>query len=311
VAQPNYFPLHVSNQWVYRCSGFCGNAAPALQISKAAEFNGRAYFLLKGFAGQETWLRQDERGTLWAFDPETNQESRWYSFFAAEGESFDTSLDPCSTTATIASRSATYSGPIGDFENALHIAYPPGQCADAGLTEEFFLSWVGLVRRTEITIGGPRTYNLIYSRIGGVTVIAEKRLSFSLTLDRSLYYANRMPPVHPRRSVAQMTARLTLRNSTDQPVRLTFPSGQRFDLELRNEQGHIVHRWSDGKAFPMVLGEETIAAGAEKNYVAVARLADRAGKPLPPGKYVATAWLTTMGPRTYAASVTLEIRHVF
>lgn len=131
----------------------------------------------------------------------------------------------------------------------------------------------------------------------GAVAVSPPELQFSITLDRATYTAN---------MTALMTARLTLRNTTDKPVRLAFPSGQRYDLELKNERGDVVCRWSDGKAFPMMVSAETIEPG-ERHYVITVRLADKAGKPLPPGSYVAEAWLTTMEPRTYVTTAGFRI----
>jgi hypothetical protein len=104
-----------------------------------------------------------------------------------------------------------------------------------------------------------------------------------------------------------MTARLSLRNTSDKPVRLAFSSGQRYDLELKNERGDVVYRWSEGRAFTMELGEEIIGPG-ERRYEVIVRLADKAGKPLAQGKYTAEAWLTTVGPRTYVATAGFQMR---
>lgn len=309
-AQPDYFPLSQGNQWVYGCTGFCGNVLPAVAVSRTDQFNGKSYFLLEGFGGRQTWLRQDDGGVLWAFDPATGRESRWYAFFTPERSSFETAVDPCSSLATVASRTATYQGPAGTFHDALQIVYTAGACRDAGLLEEWFLPGTGLVRRTETTFGGPKTYDLIYARIGGVKVISQPELRFSIALDRGVYTANLMPPIDPGLSVPVMTARLSLRNTTDKPVRLAFSSGQRHDLEFKNERGDVVYRWSDGRAFTLALGEEIIGPG-ERNYVVIVRLADKEGKPLAQGKYTAMGWITTMGPRVYAASVGFEIRHLY
>lgn len=138
--------------------------------------------------------------------------------------------------------------------------------------------------------------------VSGV-LCAGAELQFSITLDRDTYTA----PVDKSLSVPVMTARLSLRNTTDKPVRLAFPSGQRYDLELKNQRGDVVCRWSEGRAFNMMLGEEIIGPG-ERNYVVTVRLADKEGKPLAPGKYTAEAWLTTMGPRTYVATAGFQMR---
>ncbi|HSW50391.1 MAG TPA: BsuPI-related putative proteinase inhibitor [Bryobacteraceae bacterium] len=308
-AMPDYFPLHPGNQWVYRCTGFCPEPTAVVGVSRMDYLAGRWYSLVEGFGGRRNWLRQDEAGTLWSLDTATGVESRWYAFGAAEGESYDTSIDPCSRRATVAAREERYDGPAGIFPWALRIVYPPGFCMDAGLTEEIFFPWTGLLRRTETTIAGPRTWDLIYARTGGVTVISQPELQFSIVLDRSVYTANLMPPIDPNTSIPRMTVRLSLRNTTNEPVTLSFGSGQRYDLELRDERGNVVYRWSDGRAFPMAMGEEKVGYG-EKNYVVVARLTDKQGQLLPQGKYTAVGWITTSGQQPYKASAGFEIRHV-
>ena len=306
--QPDYFPLHPGNQWVYRCNGACGDPAPVLEVVKYGQFNGRWYSLVKGFGGREAWLRQDKDGVLWQYDPTVDAELQWYRFFAPEGEAWDTLVDPCSTRASVISRSAEYKGPVGSFTWALRIGFVPGRCADAGLTEEYFLPWVGLVHRSEQTIAGPRRYDLIYSRTGGVTYVTEPHLTFSVTLDRSAYVANLMPPI-PDVGPPQLLARLTLRNTTPDPVRLDFPTSQRYDLEIRNEAGEAVYRWSDGKGFLDVIGQEEFGPG-ERNYTVLAPLSGKDGSALEPGRYTVEVWLATGRQRMFAALVAFEMRWV-
>jgi hypothetical protein len=199
---------------------------------------------------------------------------------------------------------------VGEFDRALEIDYPPSGCADAGITNEKYLAYIGLLQRTYSSIAGPRPYDLIYARVGGVTVVSERELTFSLTLDRAVYTANLMPPVDPLTSVPRMTARLTLRNTQEQPVRLTFPSGQIFDLAVRNAGGDVVLSWSANKVFPQVVTTIEVGPG-EKNWVLEMQLADANGRPLPEGRYTAEGWLATTGGKRYAATAGFEIRHVF
>ncbi len=307
-AHPDYFPLHVGNQWVYRGSGTRGESTLVLEITRTAEFNGRVYWLLHGLPGADYWLRMDDAGTLWAYNPDRSSEEVWYAFQASEGQPYTTAVPGnCCGRGMVSSRKAAYKGPIGEVDYALEVRYPG--VFQVGLDREVFLPYIGMVHRTQAT-GGPTyaTYDLIYSRTGGVTVIAEPELSFGLTLDQSLYTANLMPPVDPQRSVPLLTARLTLRNTTPHPVQLTFPSGQTYDLVIRNEKGEVVYRWSDGKFFTMAIRNESFSG--EKNWVITVRLGAE-GKPWPPGKYVAEGWLTATAPRSFSASVGFEIRHVF
>src|SRR5438067_10769757 len=49
---------------------------------------------------------------------------------------------------------------------------------------------------------------------------------------------------------------LHVRNNDTQPIAFTFNTGQRFDLELLDEQGTVVTKWSLGKEFNQMV--ETI-----------------------------------------------------
>ncbi len=295
-AAPDYFPLQTGNQWIYR------QDRPAqtlvVDIPGTGQFGGRLYHQVRGLADGAAWLRMSEDGTLYAWDAAQRREKIWAAFATPEGQTYATEITECNRTARIDSRSARYQGPVGEFEHALGISYPPSRCADAGITAEVYLPYVGLIERTVTTIAGPRKIELIYARLGGVTVISEPEISFTLTLDRAAYAAKLAPAV--------MTARLTLRSTHSEPVTLQFSTGQRYDLALKNEAGEVAYRWSDGKVFPLVLGSETIGPG-EKNYAVEVRLAESGDIPLAPGRYTAEAWLATTGPRRYSAVVGFDI----
>jgi hypothetical protein len=141
-----------------------------------------------------------------------------------------------------------------------------------------------------------------------VTHITEPELSFGLTLDSAVYTINLMPSPGPRQT-QKLTARLTLRNTGWEPAMLVFPSGQDFDLLLRNDKGEVVYQWSAGKFFPEGIRRIPFGPG-EKNFAFSAPLIDKEGKPLGAGRYVAEAWLATQ-PQSYAASAAFEIVHTF
>jgi len=305
-AHPDYFPLHVGNQWVYRAGGTRTDGILTLEITRTGQFAGRTYWLLHGLPQGDFWLRMDEEGNLWAYAPERNQEELWYAFQKPEGEEYRTAVPGSLSRAVVASRQSAYKGPIGEVNNALEIRYPG--VFQAGMERELFLPYIGMVHRKQ-NVGGPATvtYDLIYSRTGGVTVLSAPELGFSLTLDRAIYYANLMPPIDPERAVPTMTARLTLRNTTGTPVELVWPSGQRYDFQIRNEKGEVLWRWSEGRAFILLFGVEPFTG--ERNYTEVIRLGDASGKPFPQGKYLMEGWLATQ-PRGYFASTPFEIRHV-
>src|SRR5574340_97832 len=280
----DYFPLEVGNQWVYRVSGRAAGDPLTVEVARTAEFNGQTYALLRGLAG-DAWLRAAADGSLYAYDPNVNTERLWTAFAG----DFVSSVPPCQQPARVSEKPASYTGPIGEFDRMLEINYQPGSCRDAGIERDLYLPWIGLVQRRVTTIAGPRTYDLVYARLGGITVVSGKETGFTLTLDQTVYRGT------------PMLARLTIRNTQDAPLRLNFTSGQRYDLVIRNDKGEVVYQWSRGKFFTLALGTEVIGPG-EKNWAITVPLDD-----IPNGHYVVEGWLTTAGPRAYAASVGFDI----
>jgi hypothetical protein len=308
-ADPDYYPLQVGNTWVYRISG-ATQTVETLEVERWDWIDNQIYYLLRSSAGSESWVRMADNGTLWVWDANEKTGKILAAFNGKPGDPYSTAMNPCNKTAMVASRNEKHVGPIGEFDWALSIRYAAPVCADAGLEREFYLPWIGMIYRLETTIAGPRRWDLIYARLGGITVISEKDVAFGLSLDSAVYTANLMPPVSSPPPVPLMTARIHFRVVQDQPLTLTFGSGQTYDLVIRDEKGQVVYRWSDGRAFTMAVRQESFGPG-EKTYPFVVRLADKEGQPLPQGNYTAEAWLTTMGNKAYSASAGFAIRHLY
>src|SRR5882762_609231 len=96
--QPDYLPLQVGNQWVYQLSR---GQPVVMEVLKSGVFDENTYYLTRNFLGADTWLRTREDRTLVSYDPQTQQESALVAFDAAEGSTYQTSIDPCSSTANI------------------------------------------------------------------------------------------------------------------------------------------------------------------------------------------------------------------
>ncbi|MBK5290715.1 MAG: hypothetical protein JJE04_03340, partial [Acidobacteriia bacterium] len=283
---PDYFPLQVGNQWVYRVGGTRAAEPLVLSIARSEVFDGVRYVLLEGWPRGNYWLREDEQGNVYSFDTEARRERLWYSFFASVGQVYRNELPWCCGQGRIASKSADYKGPIGEVSTALEVGDPA--VFQIGLVRELFLPYIGMLHRMENT-GGPSmaTYDLIYARLGGITVVEEKQVSFRLTLDRGVYVSDQMPPVTPQRTIPQMTARITLRQTQDAPLDLKFGSAQVYDLIIRNGKGEQVYLWSENKRF--IQQAQTIRFDAgESNYVIVVPLSGQRGV-LPAGRYTAEA----------------------
>jgi hypothetical protein len=305
-AQPgDYSPLAIGNLWIYKGSGVYSGTFLTLEITKTQAFQGAAYFLLHGLRQQDYWLREDAEGSVLQYDPNQAIEKLWWAFNSPLGQQYSTDLPgTCCRVAKVASRGAEYNGPLGTFDSALQISYPG--VFQVGIMQETFLPGVGLALRSQAT-GGPSygSWELIYARVGGVSVDSAPELSFGIALDNAIYTVNTMPPVSPATAAPLLTARLRLRN-TAQPITLNFPSGQSFDFTITNDKGAIVYHWSDGQAFTTIFWTETFGPG-EKDFVIQLRLNGPDKAPLPAGKYVAEGWLTSMGAKVFDASAPFQV----
>ncbi|HEY3440950.1 MAG TPA: BsuPI-related putative proteinase inhibitor [Paludibaculum sp.] len=266
--QVEYLPLQTGNQWVYR--GAAGQFT--VVVEKSAAFEGLDYFRVKGFPSTpEVYLRNDGEGRVWMWDAAAKREKVWLDFQADEAP---TGVDPCNALSRVESREAKYTGPVGEFVNALRVRYTVAGCADAGVDSDVFLPYVGLVQRMVQTIAGPRAYELVYARLGEMAVITEPEVSFGVAVDR-----------------AAKAVRLTLRNTTGTPLELNFGSGQTFDVVVRDEEGKDVWRWSEGRGFTEALRSESVSG--ERVWVVALPV-------LKGGRYSVEGWLTTLGEKRFA-----------
>jgi hypothetical protein len=294
-AGADFFPLAPGNQWVYRVSGG-GPSVALVEVLSSHEQDGKTYFQVRGFLQQDVWLRGDEQGNVFRLDPDSQTESLLYAFGLAAGQQYQTSIHPCDVSALIDSKPAHYQGPAGTFDNAAHIVYTDS-CNFAGLFDETFVPGIGLVQRGDTAVGQYQ-YNLIYAHLGS-TVVTGFEVEFGLSLDQSVYINSGEAPL--------MLARLSLRVAGNEPLQLVFPSGQIYELLIRNGQGDIVYRWSDGRAFNQMVQQVAFGPG-EKSWPIVAPLQDAKGNGLSAGSYTAEAWLVTNPPKRYVAQAGFEIR---
>lgn len=81
-------------------------------------------------------------------------------------------------------------------------------------------------------------------------------------------------------------------NGSDSAVAVTFPTGQRYDFEVRRNNS-LVWRWSDGMAFTQMYGQESWAAKQCKTYSATWNGTSSSGGIAPTGSYTVTGILTS------------------
>lgn len=292
---PEYLPLQLGNQWVYRAS--LGEPLE-VSVSRLESAGGHTYSVLSGM-GSETWLRYASDGLLMQYDREARTESVYLNFTVSEGASYRTTAHPCNTTAELQSKSFKDSFPLGEFSNVAQVRYGGNVCADAGLTADYYLPYIGLLRRTETSFTGPRTYDLIYARINGTVMVSTNETSFSLSTDKPIY-------VNSGTDVPIASARITLRTSED--LILEFGTGQEIDCILSDSDGNTIFKWSDGQSFTQAM--KTVRVSKERNWATRIPLKSADGQTLRGGIYTLEGRITTLGGPRYRAIVTIEIAEI-
>ena len=259
-----------------------------LSIERAQIMDGEQWVLLQGLPAGDFWLRQDEQSRLWARKSEKDAPGLWYDFAAREGESWPQELPYCCGFSRIASRMAEYKGPIGEFTTMLEIRYPG--VFQIGLDQELFLPYIGLVYRRQNN-GGPSMswMELVYARIGGVTVVSEPATSFLVSVDGAALAAG----------IARV--RMNLRHTGQKPLQLEFTDSKIFDVRILNEKGESVWYRSTGILFAKE-PQKLVIDNGERNWVVEVALPD--------GRYFAEAWIVGGEEPRYWGRVAFEVKAV-
>ena len=229
----DYFPLVPGSIWMYRSTN--GLQPLTMRVGEAAERGGQVFYPLEGYAPSRLLVRNAGDG-LYTYWDETAKQAAPFLYF--DGQQFDSVLGECKQQGTADTRDSDYKGPVGTSRTARAIRYTPGACADAGLTREVFVPYLGMVQRAETSITGERTLDLIYAQIGGITYIQEPNISFTISqtvLDKNL------------------AVKLVLQNRTDKDLVLDFRSGQIFDFRIWDTRGEVIYTWSSTRLFPQVI----------------------------------------------------------
>lgn len=274
---PEYLPLRPGNQWIYQAS--LGEPL-TVEVTRLETIAGNNYAIVRGLHGTgETPLRQ-QGNLLLVYDRAARQEKTYLDFSQPLDRNFPSAAHACNPTAAIADRDAKEKLPLGDFSGMIAVRYNIAGCADAGLTQDLFLPYIGLMRRTETSFTGPRHYDLVYARINGFIQVAVPETGFA---------------VHAALVPRGWLVRMTLRHTG----KLDFSSSQTFDIRVKNDKDETVYVWSADKSFLAAL--QTIEVNGEKNWATVIPGANRVGR------YTVEAWLTTMGSQPFKASTALVV----
>lgn len=285
-----YTPLWDSSDYgLYSCSLF--NNETVVQTDNQVEPAGRHYTQFGGLGPMWTWSPTGS-DKIWV-----HSGGRWQllaDFGAAVGDSWDVDIDPCNHgTATLRTDSATLNTEAGTFNKVAVVDFTQTTCADAGVGSMAFARGVGLVSWSHTTIAGPVTCELSRASIDGKKFPVKEGFNVDGKFETTQAWINMMPPgPHP---IQEVSASITVTNSTEWDMRFQFNSGQRFDVHVVDANGNIVSSWSRDKFFTDAIYQLDLDAGESWNFGGNVELADADGNHLAPGAYTLRVELSTSG----------------
>jgi hypothetical protein len=311
---PDYFPLEVGNQWVYR--SVIGQVFRTVSISGTQPVNGVTYAVMLQNADPPTsaLYRNDGAGKIYLYDSMRQQEVLAYDFT----NSGPAPSGPVGALGTFASI-GNYSGPLGVFNDA----YTIQQVAYGTTMSTTFLPYIGQVASSFSLNQGsaglvpPMVENLVYARINDITVLTTQDWGFGITLDRAVYHLQLgqtgdcelllLPLAAPSALFYHPCAqvRLTLRLKGSDPVQLSFPTQQLYELKLQDPSGNAIWTLSGTKTYGA--GPRNLVVGpGEVNFVELMPLTVSANTVpaalLAPGTYnLSATLLNNVGPSASAS----------
>ncbi len=288
----DFFPLQTGNTWTYRAAAT--GETFNVRVGDTVDNGGKVYYKLSGYTDADLLVRAEEvYGQLVYWDGNRNQEFLLTSFEPFEGGYWVAPFRPCpEQVGQTQVKRGNHDGPAGPVADALEIRYIPVGCADIGPVEEQYAEHLGMLRRVQTTIAGPRTFDLISARVGNITIDPAPTGRFSVSVGPT-------PPSSP----VSATFRLQLNSAA--PLILPFSSGQEFDFTLRDSNGKSLWIWSADKTFVQALHQRNVTDEWTETVEIPWPAAPGGG--LQPGNYTVEAWLTTTGSSLFAATVPVTI----
>lgn len=159
-----YFPLAQGNTWTYAREP--GGGQVQMGVDQVGTAGGTRYYRLRNYNGPSHWIRQTAAGGVYG-----GASATWYRFDAAPGQYWTFRVAGGGTVPGSNGARVTMLGqesvtvPAGTFQ-AVRLRWR-AQAQDAGITDEWFARGVGLIKRTETSLAGPRTLVLVQATISG------------------------------------------------------------------------------------------------------------------------------------------------
>jgi hypothetical protein len=282
----DFFPLREGNTWTYK-EPVTGDTF-SVRVGQPVTIAENVYYKLTGYTDAELLARVEPvYGTLVYWDDARHLDVLLTSFESFEGGYWYAPLRPCPDQAGQTQiKRITYDGPAGPVADVLDVRYRAFGCADVGAVQEQYAEHIGMLRRTQTSIAGPRTYDLISARIGSVTIDAASTVKFSVSV---------APPA--ANGTIWATFRLQVSSA---PLTLSFPSGQEYDFTLMDSAGNRLWTWSATASFIQQLHQRTVS----DEWSATVEIPLAGVKP---GDYSVQASVTTTGTPAFVGTAPVTI----
>ena len=266
-------PLAPGNAWTYR-DAVTGESFN-VQVGTQVLINDRLYHTLRGYVKELLLVRVNEYGNIVYWDEEKAQDVLLISFEAVPRAWWEAPKRECPQEGQTSGARRSHEGPAGRWD-ALDIQFRTSGCADIGDESEQFVENVGMVRRVVTSFAGPRTFDLVYARIGTQVISAGNVGSFKVTALDS-------------RSPGFWTVTLRIELPAGTAIKVNFPSSQEYDARLRDSDGRILWSWSADKLFLQAQHARVIQGGV----LAVLEVPQPPAVPEGQHAYTIEAWVTT------------------
>ncbi len=288
------------------------NKATGAEIRAMAEPGGRLWIHYTDFAGfGPLWVASSGRGER-VYVLGTDRKIQLFADFDVPvGSVTPLDLEPCNRGTAVLAARETISVPAGTFTDVVRIDFKTS-CADAGITSAWFARDVGPIQWTATTIAGPITYQMTAASIGGIQYPQHIGVLLLAEFPEPTVWINMMP-VNPG-SVQSAEVYLTIQNNTTGDLTYSFRTGQQFEIEILDDAGRVVSKWSRDKAFTQAFNEVKIAPGSAQRFGSPVEFIYDDGRPLAQGNYTLRVYLTNENPPGLTppqASSPMEVRWSF
>jgi hypothetical protein len=287
----DFFPLKNGNKWTYR-DGATGETF-SIRVGEPVAIAGQTYYKLTGYTEPELLVRVEETyGQLVKWDETLNQEVLLTSFEPFEGGYWLAPSRPCpEEVGQTQVKRGNHDGPAGPISDVLEMRYIAVGCADVGPVREQYAEHLGMLRRVQDSIAGPRTFDLVSAKVGNLTIDAAPNAEFTVSAGPA--GSNGVPA----------TFRLQVNSSS--PLILSFSSGQEFEFTLNDRDGNTLWTWSADRTFIQFLHQRTVLDEWSGTVEIPWPVAPDGG--LQPGDYTIRAFITATGGTSFSATLPVTI----